>query len=102
MLIVRYRAYLVNTRKYLTKYGVGGVVGATPWKRQVVLLYKVNDKKYCILISVFIPIHHSFGFFEIFLEGDLETPKTPWICPCLQLNQTIGLVGKKYIAAIFI
>ena len=29
MLIVRYRAYL---RKYLTKYGVGGVVGATPWK----------------------------------------------------------------------
>ena len=41
MLIVRYRAYLVNTRKYLTKYGVGGVVGATPWKKQVVLLYKV-------------------------------------------------------------
>ena len=23
---------LVNTRKYLTKYGVGGVVGATLWK----------------------------------------------------------------------
>ena len=28
--------------------------------------------------SVFIPIHHSFGFFDIFLEGGgLETPKTP-------------------------
>ena len=25
----------------------------------------------------FIPIHHSFGFFYIFLEGGLETPKTP-------------------------
>ena len=27
--------------------------------------------------SVFIPIHRSFGFFDIFLEGGLETPKTP-------------------------
>ena len=31
--------------------------------------------------SVFIPIHHSFGFFDIVLEGGLKTPKTPWIHP---------------------
>ena len=34
---------------------------------------------------MFIPIHHFFGFFDIFLEGDLETPKTPWIRPWASL-----------------
>ena len=45
----------VNTRKYSTKYGVGGVVGATPWMIWVVLLYSAEItltyfKKYYILV----------------------------------------------------
>ena len=45
----------------------------------------------------FILIHHSFGFFDIFLEGGLETPKTPWIRPCdhVRFSQTFKYLNKQ-------
>ena len=42
------------------------MVGATPWKIEVALSHKVLKIRH---FSVFIPIHHSFGFSDIFLEG---------------------------------
>ena len=40
--------------------------------------------------SVFIPIHHSFGFFDIFLEGGSRDPKDP---PGKQLLAIRGFVN---------
>ena len=66
------------------------MVGATPWKIQVVLSHKVlkiHLIQEIIHFSVFIPIHHSFGFPDIFLEGGLETPKTPLDPPlCMYMS----------------
>ena len=39
-----------------------------------------------IHFSVFISVHHSFGFSDIFLEGGLEIPKTPLDPPLLAVH----------------
>ena len=58
------------------------MMGATLWKIQVVVSHEVLK---CHLIEIihfsvfFIPIHHSFGFPDIFPEGsrDLKDPLDP-------------------------
>ena len=64
------------------------MVGATPRKIQIVLSHRVLKCQEIIHFSVFIPIHHSFGFSDIFLEGMLRPQRPPWILPCSLLCQT--------------
>ena len=62
------------------------MVGATPCKIQVVLSHKVlkiHLIQEIIHFSVFIPIHHSFGFPDIFLEGGVSRPQRPPLDPPL-------------------
>ena len=78
----KFRASYLSLSKYKeVKYGIGGVVSATPWKIRVVKLSHKVVKCHLIREIHFIPIHHSFGFYDVFLDGRSRAPKTPWIHP---------------------
>ena len=64
------------------------MVGATPWKILVAYSHKILKCQEIIHFSVFIPIHHSFGFSDIFLEGVSRPQNPPGSVPLNSISYT--------------
>ena len=88
----RFRAYLSKYKEVLSQIWSRGCGGCNPLEDIGCLSHKVLQIpliQEIIHFSVFIPIHHSFGFPDIFLEGVYP----PWIRPC---NQTSSILRCSY------
>ena len=79
----RFRAYLSIYKEVLNQTWSRGVVGATPCNIQIVLSHKVL--KCHLILRVLIPIHHCFGFSDIFCRGSQDPKDPPGFTPVLSL-----------------